>query len=95
MHGFSQVKKRFIDTIDNGNVYSNPMNEYIENTGIRKFYNKRFVFSASSLIFLYKSDKKTFLKFLLLAKPLSIIKIVFFQFVNMLNIDRNSTTGLK
>lgn len=78
VHGFSQVKKRFVGAIDTGEIYSNPMIEYIEDTGIRDFHKKRFTFSARYLIFLYKLDRIVFLKSLFLAKPLSIIKMSFF-----------------
>lgn len=79
VHGFSQVKKRFLGTIVAGESFSNPMLDYIERTEIRSFYGKKLIFSNEFFVFLYNLDKILLFKMLFITKPISILRMPFLK----------------
>ncbi|WP_141052061.1 hypothetical protein [Aliarcobacter cryaerophilus] len=75
VNGFSQVKNRFIRTIREGTIYTNPMANYIKNQDLIFFTNKNIDISVNFMKFLFKCNKSLYIKIMLTLTPLSLIKL--------------------
>lgn len=76
VHGFSQVKDRFICIIKKGTIYTNPMTNYIKNQDLIFFNKGKNEFSIDFMKFLLKYDKNLFIKIILTLTPLLLIKLL-------------------
>ena len=74
VHGFSQVKNRFRNTIEEYGTFENPMLNYIENQELIFFYYKKTNLSVDFIRFLYKHNRFLYFKVLFSLNFLSIIK---------------------
>lgn len=75
VHGFSKVKNRFLNTVNKGEVFKNPMIDYIESQGLRAANGNKISLSINFLSFLFDFDKFFYFKVIALSRPLMIIKL--------------------
>ncbi|OCL87039.1 hypothetical protein AAX26_01347 [Aliarcobacter thereius] len=76
VHGFSQVKSRFKNTLENGIIFNNPMIDNIENKELIFFTSKNINISVDFFKFLLKNDKLFCVKNLFIVSKLVIIKSI-------------------
>jgi hypothetical protein len=76
VHGFSQVKNRFRNTIEECSTFENPMLSYIENQELIFFANQNINMSINFFKFLLKYDKILCVKILFIVNPLVLTKFL-------------------
>ena|GEM_PF-639412 len=84
IHGFSQVKNRFISTIEKGSLFNNPMTSNIENQELIFHLSNNINLSVSFLTFLYKYNKFVYIKILLMLTFPSFFKSLTKHFISFL-----------
>lgn len=75
MHGFSQVKNRFLSTINDGVVFHNPMKDHLEVKKLRDDRKGKVTLSSGFIEFLFKFDKELFLEIIYKTDMSAIIKL--------------------
>lgn len=82
IHGFSQVKNRFISTIEKGSLFNNTMTSSIENQELIFHSSKNINLSVSFLTFLYKYNKFVYIKILFMLTFPSFFKSLTKHFIS-------------
>ena len=75
VHGFSQVKNRFLGTINDGGVFHNPMENHLEIKKLRDDRKEKVALSSGFIDFLFKFDRELFWEIIYKTDMSAIIKL--------------------
>ena len=93
VHGFSQVRNRFRNTLKNFIVSNNPMVDNIENKDLTFFTNKNINISVGFFKFLLKNDKLLCIRVLFIVSPMIFIKYLVKHFMVNLKLIKIKLLG--
>lgn len=93
VHGFSQVRNRFRNTLKNFIVSNNPMVDNIENKDLTFFTNKNINISVGFFKFLLKNDKLLCIRVLFIVSPMILIKYLVKHFMVNLKLIKIKLLG--
>lgn len=81
VHGFSQVRNRFRNTLNFFIVSNNPMVDNVENKDLTFFTNKNINISVDFFKFLLKNDKLLCIRVLFIVNPMILIRYLVKSFI--------------